>query len=310
MSDEWKKVRLGEVLAIKHGYAFRSEHFSSDLTGRPIVVNIGNFSYTGGFRFATTQTREFRGDYPKEFELSAGDLLIVMTCQTAGGEILGVPAIVEDDGRVYLHNQRIGKVLVNKQRLDRRFGYYLFLSPAVNWQLASTATGTKILHTSPERIASVSVMLPPLKEQQAIAEVLGALDDKIEMNRTLVLTADRLLQAIFDRSTEQRGETHTADQVLEPILGGTPARDRSDYWAGPVPWATAKDVASSFASVRLPPGGEWSKLTSQLSRLDERVQMAITESGVLRQLRDALLPPLLSGRLRVQDAGELVGEAV
>jgi type I restriction enzyme S subunit len=190
--DSWERVRLGEVLAIKHGYAFKSEYFSRELTGRPIVVNIGNFSYTGGFRFATTQTREFKGNYPKEFELSAGDLLVVMTCQTSGGEILGLPAVVADDGRVYLHNQRIGKVLVDARRLNVRFAYYLFLAPSVNRQLAATATGTKILHTSPQRIAGLTVLLPPLTDQRAIAAVLGALDDKIEANRTLVEMAERL----------------------------------------------------------------------------------------------------------------------
>jgi type I restriction enzyme S subunit len=46
----WKVTTLGDVVSIKHGYAFKSEFFSEPAPGVPIVVNIGNFKYTGGFR--------------------------------------------------------------------------------------------------------------------------------------------------------------------------------------------------------------------------------------------------------------------
>jgi len=114
VAEAWIQVRLGDLVSIKHGWPFKSEHFSEELTGRPIVVNIGNFEYTGGFRFGSTTVREYRGDYPPEYELEPGDILLVMTCQTAGGEILGIPAQVPDDGRTYLHNQRLGRVVVRQ----------------------------------------------------------------------------------------------------------------------------------------------------------------------------------------------------
>src|SRR4051794_35517222 len=98
-SRDWSDARLGDYVRIKHGWPFRSEFFSEELTGRPIVVNIGNFRYTGGFRFESTNVKEYRSDYPKEYELVPGDILLVMTCQTAGGEILGIPARVGQDGR-------------------------------------------------------------------------------------------------------------------------------------------------------------------------------------------------------------------
>ena len=89
--SEWPIVSLGDLIKIEHGWPFKSDFCSEELTGRPIVVNIGNFIYTGGFRFESTRTREYRGDYPKSYELNSGDILLVMTCQTSGGEILGIP---------------------------------------------------------------------------------------------------------------------------------------------------------------------------------------------------------------------------
>lgn len=106
MADKWSRVRLGDLVRIKHGWPFKSKLFSEEVTGLPIVVNIGNFRYSGGFRFSSTTLKEYRGDYPSEFELTPGDILMVMTCQTSGGEILGILGGIPSDDRTYLHNQR------------------------------------------------------------------------------------------------------------------------------------------------------------------------------------------------------------
>ncbi|HET7552343.1 MAG TPA: restriction endonuclease subunit S [Gemmatimonadaceae bacterium] len=203
MSTEvWRSVQLGEIASIKHGWPFKSENFSEDLTGRPIVVAIGNFEYTGGFRFASTTTKEYRGDYPREYELTPGDILVVMTCQTPGGEILGIPARVPNDGRVYLHNQRIGKVVITRPDLvDADFLYWVFLWQELNRELVASSSGTKIVHTAPSRIEAFRFDLPPLGEQRAIARLLGNLEKKWELNRrtnrTLESTAAALFQSWF-----------------------------------------------------------------------------------------------------------------
>jgi len=113
-TTQWPRVRLGDLIKINHGWPFKSEFFTEERQGRPIVVNIGNFRYTGGFRFDSTMVREYTDSYPKEYELLPRDILLVMTCQTAGGEILGIPGRIPDDGNTYLHNQRVGKVVIKK----------------------------------------------------------------------------------------------------------------------------------------------------------------------------------------------------
>jgi type I restriction enzyme, S subunit len=197
-ANDWAPCRLGDLVEIKHGWPFKSELFAEDLTGLPIVVGVGNFRYTGGFRFGETSVKEYRGNYPGEFELAPGDILLVMTCQTAGGEILGIPARVPSDGRTYLHNQRLGKVVVrDSRRVDLNFLYWLFLSREFNRELVTSASGTKILHTAPTRIEAFRFDLPPFEEQRAIAHVLGALDVKIELNRRMSETLEAIARALF-----------------------------------------------------------------------------------------------------------------
>ncbi len=198
MAGDWKKVRFGDLVKITHGWPFKSECFTEERKGRPIIVSIGNFQYTGGFRFESTSVKEYTADYPKEYELSPRDLLLVMTCQTSGGEILGIPGRIPDDGNTYLHNQRMGKVVIKEpQRIVSEFIYYLALWSDFNRELCVSASGTKILHTAPVRIEAFEFNLPPLAEQKAIAAALGALDDKIELNRRMNATLEAMARALF-----------------------------------------------------------------------------------------------------------------
>jgi type I restriction enzyme, S subunit len=174
-TDQWREVELADLIEVRHGWPFKSELFSSELTGLPIVVSIGNFRYSGGFRFDSTETKEYRGDYPRTFELAPGDILVVMTCQTEGGEILGIPGRIPNDGRTYLHNQRMGKVVIKEPAaIATDYLYYIFLWHEFNQELVASSTGTKIVHTAPSRIEAFQFLLPPIAEQQAIGSLLRA----------------------------------------------------------------------------------------------------------------------------------------
>lgn len=192
----WRSRRLGDFARIKHGYAFSG--MTADVPAPfPVVVGIGNFDYAGGFRFGSTTLKRFKGEYPPEYALSSGDVLLAMTCQTPGGEILGIPGRVPDDGTVYLHNQRLGKVeILDTDELDLGFVFQLARWTEFNRHLFVTASGSKILHTSPGRIEDFELQLPSVEEQRAIATTLGSLDAKIESNRQLIELIPSLIRAV------------------------------------------------------------------------------------------------------------------
>ena len=197
---QWPIRRLGELARITHGFAFSG--MSADLPPpSPVVIGIGNFDYSGGFRFATTPVKRLAERYPKRYELAAGDVVLAMTCQTPDGAILGIPGQVPDDGTVYLHNQRLGKAeITDPEQLDLGFFFQLARWSAFNRHLVVTASGSKILHTSPGRIEDFEFAVPPIREQRSIAATLGALDDKIESNWRAIDVAERLGDALFAAS--------------------------------------------------------------------------------------------------------------
>ena len=166
-----------------HGYAFKSKFFSDNPTPNSLFTR-KNFAIGGGFR--PDGRRYYDGPVPEKFILSSGDILVVLTDLSKNGDLLGFPASVPNDGLTYLHNQRVGKLIVSaKDRADERFLYYVFCSPTYRQHVLATATQTTVRDTAPSRLEAFEFALPPLDEQRRIAGVLGALDRKIDHNALL-----------------------------------------------------------------------------------------------------------------------------
>lgn len=244
---EWKAVKLKDVVTIKHGYAYDGKYFSDSGPG-PRLVTPGNFARGGGWQEG--KPKFYMAPDPEGYRLEPGNLIVTMTDLSKTGDTLGYPAFVPEGGP-FLHNQRIGlATVINHSLIDKRFLFYLLCSRSYRNHVLATATGSTVRHTSPSRILDFECNIPPLEVQHSIAEVLGSLDDKIDANRRAVATADQLLRARFAEAVEQ-GDERKASSVLQPILGGTPARSQTDFWGGSIPWASAKDVAGAEFGVLL-----------------------------------------------------------
>jgi type I restriction enzyme S subunit len=74
---------------------------------------------------------------------------------------------------------------------------YILRSPAYRELLTRIATGTTITNLSQETLAALPIRLPPLAEQKSIADILGSLDDKIELNRRTNETLEAMARATF-----------------------------------------------------------------------------------------------------------------
>ena len=190
--SEWKRYKLGELLRVKHGWAFKGEFFSD--TGVQSILTPGNFYESGGFKANPSKDRFYSGDYPKEYLCSKGDLVVAMTEQAAG--LLGSTAIVPEDNR-YLHNQRIGLISCNES-LNKDFAYYLFMTQSVRQQISRSASGTKVKHTSPEKIYDVQVDIPKIQTQKNIAIFLSILDKKIQINNQINQELEAMAKTLYD----------------------------------------------------------------------------------------------------------------
>jgi type I restriction enzyme, S subunit len=259
----WPPYKLGDFLEVKHGFAFRGEFFGD--VGAHIILTPGNFYDEGGFKHKGAGEKRYSGPVPAEYILHKGDVVVAMTEQAEG--LLGSSAIVPR-GELYLHNQRIGLLrFEDSNSSDSRFFYYLFNCPWVRRQIRASATGAKIRHTAPGRIAEVKVYVPDLSEQRRIASLLSAYDGLISNNLRRIEILEEVARSIYREwfvyfrfpGHERVGLVDSSlgpvpsgwsvaafTDVADVLSGGTPKTDIAEYWGGDIPFFTPRDAPNSY----------------------------------------------------------------
>lgn len=168
-----------------------------------------------------------------------GDVLL-----TTKGTV-GRVAIYPDIAEKVVYSPQLCYFRVNSEGpLDARYLSYWFKSDAFKSQASHRANNTDMAaYLNLRDIATLQVDLPSLHEQRAIAEVLGAIDDKIRANAAVVSSLLQLADAHFTRTI------HGVDPAPESFGdvasiggGGTPRTGVEEYWGGDIAWATPTDV--------------------------------------------------------------------
>jgi type I restriction enzyme, S subunit len=91
-------------------------------------------------------------------------------------------------------NQQINSIVVDSGN-DPLFVYYSLSTRKAEIRAAAGGSAQPILNKS--AFGRLDILLPPSYEQHAIASILGALDDKIELNRRMNETLEAMAMAIF-----------------------------------------------------------------------------------------------------------------
>ncbi len=137
----------------------------------------------------------------------AGDVLL--TTEAPLGEVAQL-----DSGKVALA-QRVVAVRGKKDLLDNDFLKYLLQSREVQDQLRSRASGTTVQGIKQSELRKINLTLPSLTEQRAIADVLGSLDDKIELNRRMNETLKAMAQELLEKLKKEGAGSKRLDDLVE-----------------------------------------------------------------------------------------------
>ncbi|WP_281515922.1 restriction endonuclease subunit S, partial [Vibrio parahaemolyticus] len=172
LPNGWEWCRVDDVVALKHGFAFKSSYFLES-SGPYVLTTPGSFYETGGFRDRGDKTKYYDGPLEEEFIFEANDLIIPLTEQAPG--LLGSAAFIPEDGRTYLHNQRLAKLTPYHNAVRKDYIYWYFNSPYLRSELARTCTGTTVRHSSPTKVQVTLFALPPTNEQKNIVERIDSL---------------------------------------------------------------------------------------------------------------------------------------
>lgn len=256
-----KEYRLGDIITIKHGYAFDGEHIVQEDNGI-VLVTPGNFRIGGGFQ--EEKCKFYSGEIPDGYVLSSGDFIVTMTDLSKTIDTLGYSALVpESDNRVYLHNQRIG--LVSFKANDCFPGYIYFLMRTHPYQrfIANTSTGSTVHHTSPSKIYDYRFYAPSYEEQREIAERMFAYEKIIKNNQRQIKLLEEAAQRLYKEwfidlrfpghentkitdGVPERWRKYKFSDITSIMSGGTPKTDVKEFYNGNIPFYTPKDSGDSF----------------------------------------------------------------
>ncbi len=84
--SDWREVKLGDFIKVKHGFAFKGEYFS-ELENENILLTPGNFKIGGGFKL--DKFKYYHSSVPSDYILGDGDIIITMTDLSKEGDTLG-----------------------------------------------------------------------------------------------------------------------------------------------------------------------------------------------------------------------------
>ena len=185
----WEWARVGDVVSLKNGYAFKSSNFVQHKTTY-VLTTPGNFFESGGFRDRGSKTKYYAGDVDPEFVLQPNDLIFPMTEQAPG--LLGSAAFIPTDRRTYIHNQRLGKLSIHSESTtSAEFVYWFFNSRYLRDELAKSCSGTTVRHTSPDKVLRVLIPVLSVNEQRRIVAKVNELTticDQLKARLTQVQT--------------------------------------------------------------------------------------------------------------------------
>jgi len=141
-------------------------------------------------------------------------------------------------------NQGFKSLVVKKNKALNIFIYY-WLKNNIDY-LKSNGTGTTFAEISGSVIKLLDILLPPLPEQKAIAEVLSSLDDKIDLlhrqNKTLEQMAETLFRQWFVEEAGEDWEEKPLNYFGDVICGKTPSKKKPEYHDGEIPFIKIPDM--------------------------------------------------------------------
>jgi type I restriction enzyme S subunit len=129
------------------------------------------------------------------FLVHEGDLLFSRTSMMSDGA--GKCSIVEPHDEPFVFDGNILCATANVDAADPRYIYYFFKTARGKRAVSEIIAGTQARSLSSTNLSAVTILCPPLPVQRHIARTLGALDDKIELNRRMSQTLDSMARALF-----------------------------------------------------------------------------------------------------------------
>lgn len=279
MVGEWRKLKFQQLIdegILEIGDGYRAQISELGGTG-PIFLRAGHITDT---HIDFNDTENFRENLTEKVRpkmSKVGDTII-----TTKGNSTGRTSFVTDRMPPFVYSPHLSYWRSTNQK-KLRAGFLRYWARSIEFieQLSGMKASTDMapyLSLSDQKRLSITV--PPVAQQVTISETLGALDEKIELNRQMNATLEAMARALFqswfvdfdpirakldgrpppglDPATAELFPGSFRDSALghipngweicklvdkiELISGGTPKTSEPAFWNGDIPWYSVKDA--------------------------------------------------------------------
>ena len=276
MAGEWVTVALERLIEPGRGISYGIVQPGAPVeNGVPIV----RVSDVRDGRIATENPLKVSSKIESAYSrtrLRGGELLLTLV------GTVGEAAVVPDNLAGWNTARAVAVIPVRKD-VGSYWVSFALRTPAVRQIIDSRLNTTVQATLNLGDVAQLPIILPPQVERNAIAHILGTLDDKIELNRRMNATLEAMARALFkswfvdfdpvrakaegrytglpraiaDLFPDGFEESAVGDvpkqwrvgsilECADLLSGGTPSTSIAAYWGGDVPWVSAKDVRRTW----------------------------------------------------------------
>lgn len=175
--EGWSEAKLGEIAQFQPGFAFKSSDFSQSSENSVPLIRIRDLQKQAPDIYVDN-------NFDRRFRVERGDILVGMDGDFNCVEWRQAEAAL---------NQRVLKIEALSS--DKKFLHYL-VQPVLR-ALEDQISGTTVKHLSTKHLKSFAVAVPPLAEQQRIAEILTAVDESIRAGERVIEQTERVKRGLM-----------------------------------------------------------------------------------------------------------------
>lgn len=195
-----------------------------------------------------------------KFFLNRGDVLVTKDSETA--EDIASAAVVVDTIPNLLCGYHLAIIRPEQERMDSYYLAKILQHKKVHNQFVVKANGVTRYGLTFSVINNAIIPVPPTQEQFEIARILTTWDRAIERTQRLIEEKKRLKKGLmqgllsgklrfpeFGRTIQSAGDIPSSwkpyklSSIVNIINGGTPSRNKPEYWGGDIPWIAVGDFS-------------------------------------------------------------------
>ncbi len=211
-NSKWKMVKLGDLVEVKNGYAFKSEMYVSEGHRVMRITNVQK-----GYLVDSDPKFYSYSETLKQYDLKEQDILLSLT-----GNVGRVGIMTKDLLPAYL-NQRVACLRIKRNTILEKFLFFILNTDAFEKLCIDNSNGIAQKNLSTEFVKQIEIPLPPLEVQE---EVVKELDG---------------YQAIID-GAQKVVDNWKPTFTINPNWGKVKLGDVADFIRGPFGGALKKEI--------------------------------------------------------------------